>query len=66
MISRKNIFSRFMKREVVSNVTVENVKDKSNYIPLKDMTIGFNTMLLLRRLFNEGDILIKLSQTNFF
>ena len=66
MISRKNIFSRFMKREVVSNVTVENVKDKSNYIPLKDMARGFNTMLLLRRLFNEGDILIKLSQTNFF
>ena len=39
---------------------------KLNYIPLKDMAVGFNTMLLLRRVFNKGDILIKLSQTNLF
>ena len=52
----KKIASRFLKREAVSNVTVKNVQDESNYVPLKDMYVGFNTMLLLRRLFNEGDI----------
>ena len=52
----KKIASCFLKREVLSNVTVKNVQDESNYVPLKDMHVGFNTMLLLRRLFNEGDI----------
>ena len=52
----KKIASPFMKRKAISSVTVENVQDESNYVPLKDMHIGFNTMLLLRRPFNEGDI----------
>ena len=52
----KKIASRFMKREALSNVTVENVQDESNYVPPKDMHVEFNTMLLLRRLFNDGDI----------
>ena len=52
----KKIASRFLKREALSNVTVKNVQDESNYVPLKDMHVGFNTMLLLKRLFNEGDI----------
>ena len=52
----KKIASRFLKREALSNVTVKNVQDESKYVPLKDMHVGFNTMLLLRRLFNEGDI----------
>ena len=52
----KKIASRFLKREALSNVTVRNVRDESNCVPLKYMHVGFNTMLLLRRLFNEGDI----------
>ena len=44
----KKTASRFMKREALSNVTAENVQDESNYVPLKDMHVGFNTMLLLR------------------
>ena len=60
----KKIASRFLKREVLSNATVKNVQDESNYVPLKDMHVGFNTMLLLRCPFNEGDS-IKL-KTNFF
>ena len=48
--------SSFMKKEVLSNVTVKNVQDDLNYVPLKDMQVGFNSMLLLKRLFNEGDI----------
>ena len=43
-----------MKREALSNVTIENVQDESNYVPLKDMHVEFN-ILLLRRLFNEDD-----------
>ena len=43
-----------MKREALSNVTIENVRDESNYVPLKDMHVEFN-ILLLRRLFNEDD-----------
>ena len=52
----KKIASRFLKREALSNVTVKNVQDESNYVPLKDMHVGFNTMLLLKRLFSEGDL----------
>ena len=48
--------SSFMKKEALSNVTVKNVQDDLNYVPLKDMQVGFNSMLLLKRLFNEGDI----------
>ena len=52
----KQIASPFMKRKAISNVTVENVQDESNYVPLKDMHVGFNIMLLLRLLLNEDDV----------
>ena len=29
---------------------------ESNYIPLKDIHVGFNTTLLLRHFFNEADV----------
>ena len=37
-------------------MTVKNIQDESNCVPVKYMHVGINTMLLLRRLFNEGDI----------
>ena len=48
--------SSFMKKEALSNVTVKNIQDDLNYVLLKDMHVGFNSVLLLKRLFNEGDI----------
>ena len=54
-----------MKGEALSNVTVANVEDESSYFPLKDMHVGFNTMLLLRRLFSDGDI-DQAQSDNFF
>ena len=44
-----------MKKEALSNLNVRNAPDESSYVPLKDMHVEFDTMLLLRRLFNESD-----------
>ena len=35
----KKIATRFLKREALSNATVKNVQDESNYVPLKDMHV---------------------------
>ena len=40
----------------VNDITVVLIDDPENYLPLKEMFVGFTTKNLLKKLFNDGEI----------
>ena len=54
----KKIAIRFMKPDAfqVNDITVVLIDDPENYLPLKEMFVGFTTKNLLKKLFNDGEI----------
>ena len=52
----RKVAMRFLRPEILKSLTVENVKNEDNYLPISEMHVGLLTLSTLNKLTNDGSI----------